>query len=136
MFGLLGLGESGLSFYPFCVLNLGFVFRDVFILARRESALAYAECRFFRSKFHCFDALVIVAGFVIDVLLRGVLEEVAELVIVLRLWRVFKIIEELSVGAEEQMEGLNEKIEALEEENRDLRAEMRQYKASGGQEQV
>lgn len=79
---------------------------------------------FFRSKFHCFDATVIVASFVIDVLLRGILEEVASLVIILRLWRVFKIIEELSVGAQEQTEALRERIELLEREKSQMEVEL------------
>ena len=75
--------------------------------------------RYFSSKFHCFDSAVIVAGFVTDVLLHGILEEIASLVVILRLWRFFKIIEEFSVGAEEQMEGLEMRIEQLESENGD-----------------
>lgn len=90
------------------------------------------SCRYFRSKFHCFDALVITAGLVIDVLLRGVLEEVASLVIVLRLWRVFKIIEELSVGAEEQMEDLQERLEMLEREKTELTKEVEKLTARLG----
>lgn len=85
--------------------------------------------RYLRSKFHCFDATVIVASFIIDVLLRGILEEVASLVIVLRLWRVFKIIEELSVGAQEQTEGLRQRIEVLEQEKSQMEAELTQLKA-------
>jgi hypothetical protein len=50
-----------------------------------------------------------------------VLEEVASLVVVLRLWRFFKIIEEIGVGAEEQMEVLGGRIEELERENGELR---------------
>lgn len=92
--------------------------------------------RYFRSKFHCFDAFVILAGFVIDVLLRGVLEEVASLVVILRLWRVFKIIEELSVGAEEQMEGLQERLETLETEKSQIEVELNQLKARVQDSQV
>ena len=58
------------------------------------------------------------------------LEEVASLVVILRLWRFFKIIEEFSVGAEEQMEGLELRIEQLESENQDLRREMRRLKGT------
>lgn len=68
------------------------------------------------------------AGFITDVLLHGVLEEVASLVVILRLWRFFKIIEEFSVGAEEQMEGLEMRIEKLEAENSDLRHELMKQK--------
>lgn len=61
-------------------------------------------------------------------LLHGVLEEVASLVIILRLWRFFKIIEEFSVGAEEQMDVLEERIEQLEMENRELKRQLRKRK--------
>ena len=81
-------------------------------------------CRFFKSWFRCFDALIILASFVVDVVLKGVLEEIGSLVVVLRLFRVIKIIDELSAGAEEQMEPLRERMEELEKENHDLRREI------------
>lgn len=84
--------------------------------------------RYFNSWFHCFDAAVIIAGFVVDVLLHGILEEVASLVVVLRLWRFFKIIEEFSVGAEEQMDGLELRIEQLDKENEELKRELKKHK--------
>lgn len=65
-----------------------------------------------------------------DVLLRGVIEEVASLVVILRLWRVAKIIEELSVGAQEQMEDLIEKVTDLQRENKELKAELEALKAT------
>jgi hypothetical protein len=71
------------------------------------------------------DGAVIIAGFVIDVVLHGILEEIASLVVILRLWRFFKIIEEVSAGAEEQMEDLRIRIEELEHENARLREELR-----------
>ncbi|OJD28729.1 voltage-gated hydrogen channel 1 [Diplodia corticola] len=83
---------------------------------------------YFKSKFHCLDAVVIIASFAVDLLLRGPLEEVATLVIVLRLWRVFKIIEELTAGAKDQMERLQEQIESLQEENANLREEVRKLR--------
>ena len=63
-------------------------------------------------------------------LLHGVLEEVASLVVILRLWRFFKIVEEFSVGAEEQMDGLELRIEQLESENGDLKRELRRQKGT------
>jgi voltage-gated hydrogen channel 1 len=66
----------------------------------------------------------------VDVLLRGVIEEVASLVVILRLWRVVKIIEELSVGAQEQMEDLIEKVTDLQWENEELKAELKALKAT------
>lgn len=83
---------------------------------------------YFKSGFHCFDAGVILVGFVVDVLLKGVLEEIGSLVVVMRLWRVFKIIEELSAGAEEQMSGLQREIGMLRRENEELREEVRRLK--------
>jgi predicted nucleic acid-binding Zn-ribbon protein len=69
------------------------------------------------------------------VLLHGVLEEVASLVVILRLWRFFKIIEEFSVGAEEQMEGLEMRIEQLETENGDLKKELKKQKGTLDEEE-
>ena len=80
-------------------------------------------CSYFNSLFHCFDAAIIIAGFFVDVLLRGPLEEAGSLVVVLRLWRVFKIIEEFSTGANDEMEGLYEHIDRLREENDKIRNE-------------
>lgn len=72
---------------------------------------------------------MVVAGFVVDVLLHGILEEAASLVVILRLWRVFKIIEELSVGASEQAEELEHRVKELENDNGLLRKELERMKA-------
>lgn len=76
--------------------------------------------------------MIILTSFVIDVLLRGILEEVASIVIVLRLWRVFKIIEELSVSAEDQMEELQLRLEAAEQEQAQMEAELSRLKTQYG----
>lgn len=112
----------------------GLVFSCLFMLELILSVWAFGWS-YFNSKFHCFDAAVIVAGFITDVLLHGVLEEVASLVVILRLWRFFKIIEEFSVGAEEQMDGLNLRIEQLETENEDLRRELKKQKGTLDEEE-
>ena len=54
---------------------------------------------------------------------------------VLRLWRFFKIIEEFSVGAEEEMDGLTLRIEQLEMENCDLKLELKKQKSTMDEEQ-
>lgn len=46
--------------------------------------------------------------------------------IVLRLWRVFKIIEELGVEAQENMEKMEERIEAEKTINRQLRQQLQE----------
>lgn len=76
---------------------------------------------YFRSKFHCFDATAIVASFLVDVLTHGPVEEAGSLIIILRLFRVFKIVEESSTVATETVEGYEEKIRDLKRENQDLR---------------
>ena len=98
-------------------------------MASRKNTLEYDRYhnggsqrnRYFKSWFHCLDATVILAGFIVDVCLKGVLEEVGSTVVVLRLWRVFKIIEEFSTGAEEQMDG---HLEELQRENQKLKEEL------------
>jgi len=105
------------------------VFSCLFMVELLASIWAFGAA-YFKSKFHCFDALIIVAGFVVDVLLRGVIEEVASLVVILRLWRVVKIIEELSVGAQEQMEDLLERVADLQKENEELKTELDALKAT------
>lgn len=85
----------------------------------------YRLYSYFSSKFHIFDSLVIVVAFVIDVGLHGVLEEVGSLVVVLRLWRVFKIIEELSAASADSMEKYEEQMEELRRENDHLKRRLR-----------
>lgn len=63
--------------------------------------------------------------------LKGVLEEAGSIVVILRLWRVFKIVEEFSSGAEEQMNALSEHAEQLEAENKQLRRDLVAIKATG-----
>lgn len=65
-------------------------------------------------------------------LTRGVVEEVASLIIILRLWRFVKIIEELSVAGSERMEDLEMKIERLEEENANLRDKLGKLAPTAG----
>ncbi|TVY34236.1 Voltage-gated hydrogen channel [Lachnellula occidentalis] len=109
----------------------GLVFSCLFLAELGASIWAFG-LRYFNSWFHCFDAAVIIAGFIVDVLLHGILEEVASLVVVLRLWRFFKIIEEFSVGAEEQMDGLELRIDQLESENLNLRRELKRVMGQKG----
>lgn len=76
---------------------------------------------YFKSKFHCFDATAILASFLVDALTRGPVEEAGSLIIILRLFRVFKIVEESGTVATEQLESYEGKIKDLEEENVQLR---------------
>ncbi|GAW19754.1 hypothetical protein ANO14919_092430 [Xylariales sp. No.14919] len=80
--------------------------------------------RFFLSWFHCLDAFVIVGSFAIDLLEHGIAEEIASLVIVLRLWRFVKIIQEFSVEQSELTEELRKQIEELKEQVGDLESQL------------
>ena len=57
------------------------------------------------------------------------LEEAGSIVVILRLWRVFKIVEEFSAGASDQMDALTEQNERLEKENSELRRELKSLKS-------
>ena len=59
---------------------------------------------------------------------QGVTEKAASLIVILRLLRVIKIVDELSVGAEEQMRVLEERLTASEKENKDLWNEVKQLR--------
>ncbi|KAH8196860.1 hypothetical protein TruAng_008973 [Truncatella angustata] len=91
------------------------------------------------SKVTCFDAFVIVVGFVIDIVEHGdVVEEIASLVVILRLWRFVKIVDEFTLEASEQWDEVRERLEALEKENSELKEELRRYKqaSDGGEASV
>ncbi|KAF5566211.1 voltage-gated hydrogen channel 1 [Fusarium phyllophilum] len=109
--------------------SVSLVFSCLFVVELIASVWAFGW-KYFNSWFHCFDAFIVIAGFITDVALRGIIEEVASLIVVMRLWRVVKIIEELGVGAQEQTEELNVKLEKVESENEDLRSEISRLKGA------
>jgi len=98
------------------------VFSCLFMLELLLSIWAFGFS-YFNSKFHIFDATIIVVGFIVDVLLHGTIEEAGSLVVIGRLWRVFKIIEEFSAGADDQLEELQERVDEIEKENHATRQE-------------
>ncbi|OAA37179.1 hydrogen voltage-gated channel 1 [Metarhizium rileyi] len=79
---------------------------------------------FLTSWFHIFDSAVIVVSFVIDIASQGLAESIGSLVVVLRLWRLAKISEEVVMGATERMEMLEQQMEELENENSALRLQL------------
>lgn len=86
---------------------------------------------FFDQWFHCFDAFVIVGSFLIDVLSHGVFEDLGSLVIILRLWRLVKVVDEMTSGAEERMEEMTTKLDDLEKQNSALLAQLQERRARG-----
>ncbi|KAI0673075.1 hypothetical protein C8Q78DRAFT_697838 [Trametes maxima] len=85
---------------------------------------------------HFFDAAVILTTFVLEVALRGRERELASLLVILRLWRLVKLVQGIAVSAgeidEQQAKELEEtrqklgealsSIETLRRENQELRA--------------
>ncbi|ETI21826.1 hypothetical protein G647_05895 [Cladophialophora carrionii CBS 160.54] len=127
-------GDTGFDLYAWRQVNqvLGYmslVFSCLFMAELLGSVFAFGF-HYFATPFHAFDALVIIAAFAfaIDLVLRaGPLEEAGSIVVVLRLWRIFKIIEEFSSGAEEdQLAELQERIETLEKQKDDALKENEQ----------
>ncbi|KAF2256683.1 hypothetical protein BU26DRAFT_27559 [Trematosphaeria pertusa] len=103
------------------------VFSALFMLELFASIWAFGRS-YFKSKFHVFDATIIVVSFIFEVSLQGVEEELASLIVILRLMRVVKIIDEISVGAQEEMKGLEEKLMQSEKEVQELREEVEKLK--------
>ena len=75
----------------------------------------------------CFDAVIVVTSFSFELAFRGTEEQIAALLIVLRLWRIFKIVTTTTIVIDEQ---LTERIEALERENQQLRDENAKLRAA------
>lgn len=67
---------------------------------------------------------MIVVGFGVDLLEHGTVEEIASLVVILRLWRFVKVVEEFQVETVEQTEDLWDRIRELEREKEDLEAQL------------
>ncbi|KAK0616281.1 hypothetical protein B0T14DRAFT_397812, partial [Immersiella caudata] len=104
------------------------VFSGLFLVELIVTVWAFGVGRFFKDWFHCFDAFVIVASFIIDVVTHGTLEEIGSLIIILRLWRLVKIVDELGVSAEERTEEMESKLLALERENESLKARLEEMR--------
>ncbi|KAI0310043.1 hypothetical protein OF83DRAFT_1071155 [Amylostereum chailletii] len=65
---------------------------------------------------HFFDAAIIVTTFVLEVVLRGKERELAELLIILRLWRLIKLVGGVAVGAGEIEDDTVKELAELKEE--------------------
>ncbi|RYP44697.1 hypothetical protein DL768_008864 [Monosporascus sp. mg162] len=89
---------------------------------------------YFKDRLHCFDAFVIVVGFGADLLEHGTVEEIASLVVILRFWRIVKLVDEVPVQASQQTEDLRRKIKDLEKQNQDLRAQIARYEPRSSEE--
>ncbi|KAH8833852.1 hypothetical protein DL96DRAFT_1578613 [Flagelloscypha sp. PMI_526] len=78
--------------------------------------------------FHILDALIIIATLILEVVLKGKEREVAGLLIVLRLWRIVKLVSGVALGASElseaqtlELDRVKTELEKLKSENAELR---------------
>ncbi|TQN69229.1 Voltage-dependent L-type calcium channel subunit alpha-1D [Colletotrichum shisoi] len=101
----------------------GLVFSCVFLAELVLCVIAFGW-RYFTEWFHVLDSIIIVASFIVDVLSHGIVEEIASLVIIFRLFRFVKVVEEMSMGAVERMEGLEEQLAALKRENEEVKKQL------------
>ncbi len=67
-----------------------------------------------------FDAIIVITSFSLELAFRGLAEQIAALLIVLRLWRVFKLVTTTTIVFDER---LNDRIQALTTENNQLKQE-------------
>ncbi|KAH7326321.1 hypothetical protein B0I35DRAFT_466950 [Stachybotrys elegans] len=103
--------------------SLGLVFSCVFMVELIACVFSYG-ISYFSTWFHVFDSVVIVLSFFIDFATQGLTESIGSLVVVLRLWRLAKISEEMVLGSVERVDFLEQHIEELEAENSRLRSEL------------
>ncbi|KAF8212346.1 hypothetical protein K438DRAFT_1663158 [Mycena galopus ATCC 62051] len=80
---------------------------------------------------HLFDAFIILTTFVLEFVLKGREQELAGLLIILRLWRLVKLVGGVGVGVGEVTEGdavraaeAEDEVAALKKENAELRARL------------
>lgn len=106
---------------------ISLIFSCIFLLELLITLWAFGLAHL-KSKFHIFDATVIIAGFVLDVVLNGVNSEVASLVVLLRLFRFVKIVEEMGSTQETRVEELKDGMERLRRENEELGRELGRYR--------
>ncbi|KAI9172379.1 Voltage-gated hydrogen channel [Paramyrothecium foliicola] len=101
----------------------GLAFSTCFLFEVLACLFAFGP-RYLNSWFHLFDSFVVLTSFVIDVAAHGLAESIGSLVIVLRLWRLAKISEEVVLGASERLQMLEYQLEDLADENKELRAQL------------
>ncbi|EEY14359.1 predicted protein [Verticillium alfalfae VaMs.102] len=65
--------------------------------------LPLSRAQYLSDWFHCLDAVVIVTSFYVELLSHGIIEDIASLVIVFRLFRFAKMVEEMSMGTAERI---------------------------------
>ncbi|KAG5982606.1 hypothetical protein E4U55_001673 [Claviceps digitariae] len=100
--------------------RVGLLLSSLFMLELGACLFSFGPS-YLASWFHLFDALVIVVSFVIDIASRGLTESIGSLVVILRLWRLARISEEVVMGATERLDLMEQHLEELQHENTALK---------------
>jgi len=85
---------------------------------------------------HLFDALVIISSFVVTLVLHGPLEEVVALFVMLRLWRIVRVIDSVAVTMEQEHDArrhkLHKRITQLEAQLSELQKQLKDKEMEAG----
>ncbi|KAG6335400.1 hypothetical protein ID866_3695 [Astraeus odoratus] len=127
---------------------------NIFFLVEIPLALWCFGVRFFtplsdvpHASFHLFDATIIVATVVLELVLKGKERELVGLLIALRMWRLVKLVGGIAVGAGEveeevlkelaetkrKLEGTTAALAKAREENRKLRSRVLSLETGGSE---
>ncbi|KAI8827195.1 uncharacterized protein EV422DRAFT_31015 [Fimicolochytrium jonesii] len=101
----------------------------LFILEHAARMCVFGVRYYIHNPLHLFDLTVVLASLVLEVVLKGAAGEIAGLLIVLRCWRLVRVIDGVATAVETTTE---ERMVKLEEENRGLREEVRELRRRVG----
>ncbi|KAJ3089217.1 hypothetical protein HK102_006919 [Quaeritorhiza haematococci] len=111
--------EEGHVYHPILVwmewVSIGIL--ALFMMEIGAKLHVFGKRRYTEDWLEAFDAIVIIASFALQLILHGIAEKTAGLLIVLRVWRVVRIIAAVGNAVEENFQ-LN--VARLEEENKEL----------------
>ncbi|KAJ3042931.1 hypothetical protein HDV00_006238 [Rhizophlyctis rosea] len=89
--------------------------------------VAFGPRFFTHNALHLFDAAVVITSLILDLVLRGKEQEVAGLLVVLRCWRLVRVVDGVVLTVTDQYKG---KIDRLEKENAQLKEEVQRLKSA------
>lgn len=110
---LVHVAEEALSYTSIGILA-------IFTAELVAKLLVFGITYFTHSKWHLFDAAVVISSFALELSLRGVAQEVASLLIFFRLWRIIRIMhgvaEAMELNYGQEMGRLQQRVQQLETE--------------------
>ncbi|KAI9775842.1 MAG: hypothetical protein M1835_005675 [Candelina submexicana] len=123
-------GNHGLAIASMVLGTISMIVACVFVVELLAAIFAFG-ISYLYYVVYCFDAIVVITTFVVSLVLRGTLGEIARLVVLLRLWRVFRLMYQSSTATQAEMDDMEAHIDALESENGKLKKEVNALKANG-----